>query len=177
MISLLPMWQLPISNFDYKEFSPNCLIIEKVVTPVHFRSLRIWPMPNCSLINSPLSPWIFKPTIQLPIITPTYYSVLWYHSFYVILPEKSSPYPNLPNQAFIFFSKTQFRLTSSNKLPLTFSAKRINHSSLLPPGSEPTSINMWILPYYKSFVYKLSSPISLRKPGRVHLILTCIIVI
>lgn len=77
------MRQLPTSNFDYKEFSPNCLIIEKVVTPVHFRSLRIWPMPHCSLINSPLSPWTFKPTIQLPIITPTYYSVLWYHSFYV----------------------------------------------------------------------------------------------
>lgn len=121
------------------------------MTPLHFKPLRIWPMPHCNLMTSPLSPRIL---------------ILF---LYVIVPEKSFPYPNLPDQIFIFFLQTQFRHYLLNKLPLTFSAKRINNFSTLSLCSEHTSINIQIPPYYEQFVYKLLSPISFKKSGRVYL--------
>lgn len=106
--------------------------------------------------------YLYSNTTQLPIITPTYYSVLWYHSFMcysaweVFLPQITSP------RIHILPQKLSSDITSSNKLPLTFSPKRINHffiSSLCP---EPTFINIWIPLCYK---YLLTSSPLLKASG------------
>lgn len=94
------------------------------MTPMHFRPLRIWPTTASSTHHFPLG-FILQHCITYNY--PTYYSDSWYHSFMLFylrsLFLSQFTWPSIH----ILPSKPSSDIISSNKLPLTFSAKRNNH--------------------------------------------------
>lgn len=95
--------------------------------------------------SPPLATCIYPPTIRLSL----HPIVLLHHSFMCYPAWEIFSLPQVtPPHTYILPLKLSSDITFSNKLPLTFWAKRINHFSILPLCPEPL-INMWIPLCYK----------------------------